>query len=288
MENTTSQIIQSDSGIFYNYSTIRITQSRIDKGLIAIPRSLTSWFPSHNTAIKVLLDDSLEHITKNYVSYEGLSNESRIGGLSRWFNANDIKDGDEIVIQLIDRENYIYRLITERNFLIETQKLQEDFDSSETETDAIDEVENIAGWTESKKETVIISEYTRLIETGKVQERESVKRSGQARKGIPSNLRILLQEIYKGHCQLCDFTFLKRDNKPYFETHHINPSIGNHPKNIIVVCANCHRQFEYAKLHEEFTDDGWLKRVVFNGKEYGINQIIFTRKFEKYIKEIHV
>ncbi len=40
MESNISQIIKAESKVFYNYSAIRITQSRIDKGLIAIPRSL--------------------------------------------------------------------------------------------------------------------------------------------------------------------------------------------------------------------------------------------------------
>jgi len=38
------KIIQKSS-LNYNYQTIKITKSRIDKGLIAIPRSLLDWFP---------------------------------------------------------------------------------------------------------------------------------------------------------------------------------------------------------------------------------------------------
>ncbi len=40
MELRGTQIVEADSRVLYNYSAIRITQSRIDKGLIAIPRSL--------------------------------------------------------------------------------------------------------------------------------------------------------------------------------------------------------------------------------------------------------
>ncbi len=49
----TSQVIQNKSEINYSYITIKATQSRIDKGLIAIPVSLTKWFPVHIDTIQV-------------------------------------------------------------------------------------------------------------------------------------------------------------------------------------------------------------------------------------------
>lgn len=283
-----SQIIRIDSGIFYNYSTIRITQSRIDKGLFAIPRSLADWFPTFNTTIKVFLGYSHRPETKNYTAYESSSHESRIGGLREWFRSNNIKGGDEVVIQLIDQENHIYRLISEHNFLIKTQELQKDFDSSGSEAEASEKVQSLAEWTNSHKEVVSMSEYCRLVETAPVQERGFVERTMRDRGAIASSLRVLLRGIYDGHCQLCNFTFLKKDGAPYFETHHINPSIGDYPKNIVVVCANCHRQFEYSNVRQEFTNDGWLRRVFFNDKEYSINQIVFSIGFKRYIREVHI
>jgi len=59
MNWNSSQVIQSRSAINYSYATIQITQSRVDKGLIAIPMSLAEWFPDYNTTIQVYLDDSL-------------------------------------------------------------------------------------------------------------------------------------------------------------------------------------------------------------------------------------
>jgi len=279
-----SQIIQSDSRVFYSYSTIKITQSRIDKGLIAIPMSLVSWFPENNTTIKVFLDGFPLPQTKKYTSYKSSTHESRIGGMAEWFRKNDIKDGDEIVIQLIDRESYICRLISERNYLAKTQKHEEDFDCTENEKEASDKIENLAKWTNSEKEAVLLSEYYRLAETTAIQEREYANRgSGRTKERVSSNLRVLLRDIYQGHCQLCDFTFLKIDNTPYFEIHHINPSIGNYLKNLVVVCANCHRQFEFANVCSEFTNEGWLRKVFFNNKEYSLKQIMLTKKFVKYI-----
>ncbi|MFQ5823780.1 MAG: hypothetical protein ACE5JB_06975 [bacterium] len=61
-----TQIIQRKSEINYSYATIRITQSRIDKGLIAIPMPLAKWFPAYNTTIKVFLGDTPILYTKNY------------------------------------------------------------------------------------------------------------------------------------------------------------------------------------------------------------------------------
>ena len=80
------------------------------------------------------------------------------------------------------------------------------------------------------------------------------KYSNRARESIPNNLRFLLGTIYEGNCQICNFVFLKKDKQPYFEIHHINPLWGNNPKNLVVVCANCHRQFEFANVQQVFND----------------------------------
>ncbi len=50
-----SKVIRTNSPISYNYATIKITQSRIDKGLMAIPAALAGWFPGRNDAIQVYL-----------------------------------------------------------------------------------------------------------------------------------------------------------------------------------------------------------------------------------------
>ncbi len=62
-------IIRSQSQIAYNYATIKITKSRIDKGLLAIPVSLIEWFPKQNCQINIFLDDSIHSQLKTYTSY---------------------------------------------------------------------------------------------------------------------------------------------------------------------------------------------------------------------------
>lgn len=69
---------------------------------------------------------------------------------------------------------------------------------------------------------------------------------------IKRNTRIArkLKILYQGKCQICNFTFEKANNENYSETHHIVPlgEQGSHEiKNIIILCANCHRQIHYDK-----------------------------------------
>ena len=281
------QVIQSKSKINYSYATIKITQSRIDKGLIAIPVELAKLFPDYNTTIQVYLDDSNELYEKNYSSYKSTTRESRIGGMLDWFKKNKIKSEDEIIIQLIDKKHFIYRLITENIFILNTKKFQVSFDNSENELQASERIACIVKWTNLNKKKVVINEYYRLINTIPNIERQYIeKHSNRAREGISNNLRLLLCDIYQGHCQACNFWFLKKDNQPYFEIHHINPLLGKNPKNIILVCANCHRQFEYANVHPKFNDEGWLIKVLFNDKEHFINQIMLQTKFDEAVKHM--
>ena len=238
MGQKSSNVIQSKSQINYSYATIRVTQSRIDKGLIAIPVTLAEWFPDHNENIQVYLDDSPVSQSKHYSSYSSSTRECRIGGVRQWFQNNGIKSGDEIVIQLIDKERLIYRLIPERNFITTTQELQYSFDSADSEQQASEKITTLAQWTHLDKGKVIVNEYYRLINTPPSEVRRHIERSlGRARESVPANLRTVLGDIYKGHCQVCDFWFLKRDKQPYFEIHHLDPLKDHHPQNLLVVCG---------------------------------------------------
>jgi len=284
-----SEVIQSRSTINYSYATIKITQSRIDKGLIAIPMALAEWFPDYNTAIQVYLDDSPILHTKNYSSYKSTTRECRIGGMAEWFEENKIQSGDEIVIQLLDRERFICRLVPEQKFILKTRELESGFDNSKDEAEASDKIMNLAEWTDLDKQRVVLNEYYRLTNATPIEERRYVsKYLDQAKEGVPFNLRVLLGDMYEGHCQVCEFWFLKRDNNPYFEIHHINASQGNNPKNLLLVCANCHRQFQYADVQREFSDEGWLTKVSFNRKMYSVNQILLRVSLEDCVKKLFV
>jgi hypothetical protein len=284
-----SQVIISKSDINYNYTTVKMTQSRIEKGLIAIPVSLAKWFPDRNTTIQVYLDDSSILQPKNYSSYESSTHECRIGGMREWLEKNNIKSGDEIVIQLVDKENCIYRIVSEQKFIAKTQVLQRSFDSSESEQRAEESITTLAQWTCFDKKRVVLNEFKRLIHIMPIQNRSYFQRPlSLGREGTPANIRTLLEGIYQGHCQVCDFWFLRRDNKPFFEVHHLDPLKGHHPKNLVVVCGNCHNQFEYANVHLEFNNDGWLTKVYFNERTYSVTQVLLNIRLEEPMKELFI
>lgn len=59
-----------------------------------------------------------------------------------------------------------------------------------------------------------------------------------------------LKQRYDCKCQICGQTFLMDNGKFYCEAHHIDPISENgsqDPKNVILLCANHHRKFHYAK-----------------------------------------
>lgn len=289
MEKKVSRAIKNKSEITYDYSTVRITRSRIEKGLIAIPLSLYKWFPRYNTTIKVFIDDSSVFHNKHYSSYTSSTRECRIGGMLGWFKENKIKDGSEVVVQLVDKEKYIYRLIPEHRFIHKTQELQKNLDNSKDEIEASDTIYNLSRWTDLDKAKVTLREYRRIVDNMPIEERRYIsKRSRQARENVPPSLRVLLGDIYRGHCQVCNFWFMKKNGEPYFETHHIDTSKANHPKNLILVCANCHRQFEYSNVIHKFDKQNWLIRVSFNKKIYIVNQVFLRQKWEEPIKELFV
>lgn len=289
MYQKSTQVIRAISPINYDYATIRITQSRIDKGLIAIPTDISNFFPDHNDTIQVYLDDSPISQIKHYSSYNSSTRECRIGGVREWFQKHQMKNGDEIVIQFLDKEHFVYRLISEKNFLLKTKELQTTFDASENEPEASENISIISKWTNVSENKVFLHEYYRLINFPFNKDRQySKKNSASMKESTQSNLRILLENIYKGHCQICDFWFLKKDKRPYFEIHHLDPLKSHHPKNLLVICGNCHNQIEYANVKKELNDDNWLIKVYFNEKIYLVKQLEIITKKEAFFKELFI
>jgi len=281
------KVVRSNSQISYSYATVRLTQSRIDKGLIAIPVSLAEWFPGHNTDIQIHLNDSAISQPRHYSAYTSSTKECRIGGVKQWFEENELKSGDEIVVQLIDSERYIYRLIPERRFIAATRRLQRSLDHSESETEASEKLVRLSEWTNQEPRTVSLNEYQRLLGVSLPVERGlTMRKASRSRESTPPSLRTLLGCLYQGHCQVCDFWFLKRNSEPYFEIHHLDARSGHHPKNLVVVCGNCHNRFEYADVSPEFDNEQWLIGVWFNGSRHHVNQIALTTRMAGFSKEL--
>ena len=169
--------------------------------------------------------------------------------------------------------------------MLTTQELQSSFDIAETEQEASAAITTLAQWTHLNKGKVIFNEYYRLASYLPLRERKNIERTAtKARESIPVSLRTILRNIYKGHCQICDFWFLKKDKDPYFEIHHLDSSKGHHPKNVLVVCGNCHNQFEHANVEQEFTEDLWLVKVSFNKIMHIVKQAFFYQKDRRFFQ----
>lgn len=282
-----NQIKRIRSEIGYRYITIEMTQSRIDKGLIAIPRRLISYFPNRDFDISIYLDNSRILQPKKYSHYLGSTRESRIGGMKDWFDKRSIESGDLIVIQIIDKDNFIYRIFTERSFVSSVNNLQNKLDMSKNEREVMKCVSNISNLVQADEEEIFLREFKRLVDMMPIQERKYYKKYyRKSRKEVKDPIRTILGGVYKGHCQICDFWFLKKDENPYFETHHIDRDKGDHPSNVLVVCGNCHNQFHYSEVDHVFQDD-WLVSVSFNKNIHSIKHVSVDKIKDAY-KEIFI
>lgn len=278
MQKTTSKIP-------FNYKTIKLTQSRLNKGLLAIPVSLIDYFPKQKGKIYVSTGINDKVSTKTFTPYTSSSRECRIGGMREFCEKSCLKDGDEIVVQLLDTNKY--RILTERQLEDAVKEAEKEFDNSENEDVASSQLSTISKIVNTTPKETLWSEYFRLTRMEVQERRQKVVRPREAKDNVSPPIRKLLTEIYKGKCQITGFGFLMKTGKPYFEIHHIKPELGNHIKNILVVSPNIHVQFTYAFVEENFDNDGWLRRVKLNDKNFVVNHIIdkIPKRFEK---EVHL
>src|SRR5262249_36775090 len=67
--------------------------------------------------------------------------------------------------------------------------------------------------------------------------------------------RILLEEQYQGHCQICGEWFPKRDGAPYFEGVYIVSYTRarwiDRPGNVLCLCATCCAKFQHGAVEAE-------------------------------------
>ena len=273
------------SKIPFNYKTIKVTQSRLNKGLLAVPVSLIDYFPKQKGEIYIVAGTGDKVNAKTFTPYTSSSRECRIGGMRDFYEKFQIKDGDEIVVQMLDDSKY--RILPEKQFENSVKRLENEFDKSRSEGEAELKLQEVSKITGSELRNTVFNEYYRLINTQIEKRKYKEARLTRKKETAPASIKKILTEIYKGKCQITGFTFTMRNGKPYFEIHHIKPDLGNYIKNLLVVSANIHAQFTYAYLEEFFDQDGWLRRVKFNGEEFSVNHIIdkIPKIFEK---EIHI
>jgi hypothetical protein len=163
--------------------------------------------------------------------------------------------------------------------------MEEALDRSKDESEAGYKLKKISEVTNSDFRETVLNEYFRLSKN-EFEKRKFHKPSiGMRKEGVPATLRKILTEIYGGRCQITQFGFLMRNGKPYFEIHHIKHDLGNHLKNLLVICPNIHALFTYAHLQQHFDEEGWLRRVKFNNEEYNVFHVIdkIPKRFEKQV-----
>lgn len=271
------------SSLPFDYFTIKVTKSRINKGLLAIPVTLLDKFPQNKD--KIYLVDDLGIIeVKSFTHYNSSSKECRIGSLKEFYNRNNVLPGEEIVLQFLEEDKYF--ITTEISL---KQKYQEFFLKIENEIDdekAEELLKNLAKFANIEKQQLLKNEFIRLSSTEITDRNKIQTKESKQNEKTPILMRKILLELYKGKCQISDFTFTTKYGNLYFEVHHIAPEKGIHFKNLLVVSPNIHSQFTHCNVAHQFDSEGWLRKVKFNDIEYNVFQIIdkLPKKFEK---EIH-
>jgi len=273
--------------IGYDYMTIRVTGGRINKGLLAVPVSLTHVFPDRKQKIKVYFDGDKNYSELNFTPYTDSSRECRIGGMRKWFRLHGIRNNDELVLQIIDRDKYIFRLTSEKRHVRMIRSFQRGLDSAQDEAGLSAKIKKLAVTANVSQRDVLENEFVRLTKRHESDRDALAVPEQEKNASVSRSIRKILGEIYQGRCQLSGFTFMQKNHRPYFEIHHINESKGDYLQNLLVVSPNIHAQFTFANKIEYFDDDGWLRRVKFNSDEFHVFQFIDRINRRNFIKEIH-
>lgn len=254
--------------------TLRASASRLDKGLLAIPQKFRSWFPGEKGQIQVVFDDEQKAKALTFHPYDPTVKENRIFGLRNWFSKRNVGEGDLISITVEDVRKRLYRIALDRYVRDrQEQQARQTLRVARTDSEAAQGLATLSQLTRKRPRETARQELLRIAQGSERRPRPRVSPGAiECHEGTPSGIRLLLREVHDGKCQLCTFTFEKRNGEPYFEIHHLEPDIGHHPSNLLVVCANCHAQLEHAFV-ANFTWAGiWLIGVTINGRRISIRQ----------------
>lgn len=254
--------------------TIRVSASRLEKGLLAIPQKFKDWFPSEKGRIQVVFDDEEKAKALTFHPNDPEVKENRIFGLGHWFSKRGVREGDLISITLEDPDRRLYRIALDRYARErEEQKARQKLQAAQTDSEAKQGLSTLSRLTRKHLPELAREELLRIAQESLRQPRPRVFPGAPERhEGVPSGIRVLLRELHEGKCQLCSFTFEKRNGAPYFEIHHLDPEVGHHPSNLLVLCPNCHAQFEHATVTDFKWAGNWLVGVTINGKRVAVRQ----------------
>jgi 5-methylcytosine-specific restriction endonuclease McrA len=254
--------------------TVRASASRLEKGLLAIPQKFKEWFPSDRGQIQVVFDDGEKIKELTFHPYDPTVKENRIFGLSHWFNKRGVREGDLISITVEDLNRRLYRIALDR-FVREREehKARQNLQAARTDSEAEQELSTLSRLTRKRPRELAQRELLRIAQDSPRRPRPRVLPGATERhEGVPSGIRVLLRELHDGKCQLCSFTFVKRNGEPYFQIHHLDPEVGHNPSNLLVLCPNCHAQFEHATVTDFRWAGDWLVGVTINGKRFSVRQ----------------
>ena len=253
--------------------TIRASPSRLEKGLLAIPQQFKRLFPSERGQIQVVFDDEEKARRFTFHPFDPVAKENRIFGLAPWFSERGVRDGDLISVT-VENPGTRYRLALDRYVRErEEQKARTMLQAASTDSEASRELSKLSRLLSKRPRQLAQDELLRIAQDSLRRPRPRVHPAATERhEGAPSGIRVLLRELHGGRCQLCSFAFEMRSGEPYFEIHHLDPEIGHHPTNLLLVCPNCHAQLEHANVTDFRWADVWLVGVTINGKRIPIRQ----------------
>jgi len=254
--------------------SIRASASRIEKGFIAVPQKFKEWFPRERTKIHVAFDDDRTTNALTFHPHDPAGKENRIFGTRQWFLKRGVVEGDRVTITIEDAERHLYRVALDR--FVEEKQQQESrqkLRAAANNSEAEQELHTLLRLTRKRPRRLAREELLRIAQGSLPHKRLRVS-SGAADRhdAVPPGIRVLLRELHEGKCQLCSFTFIKTNGEPYFEIHHLDSAIGHHPSNLLVMCPNCHAQFEHANIADLERVGVWLVAVSINGKRVAVRQ----------------
>ena len=88
---------------------LTLTKSRIDKGLLAIPRKYCDMFPNFSTDLTVYLDGVPEQ--KLFTPKDSTAKEARIYGMHEWFSSHCLQTGGRILVEKLEQSPWTYRIV---------------------------------------------------------------------------------------------------------------------------------------------------------------------------------
>ncbi|MDR3049852.1 MAG: HNH endonuclease [Elusimicrobiota bacterium] len=262
-----SQIIQIDT---------KSTPSRVGRGILSLPKKYSALYPSQKCEVKIkdIYDNEL---LCSFSPQSSNHAEPRIGKLLPFFRKNNVFGGEEITLHMIS--NLEWRLIPKSKYSEEIKNSEIRIEKLIDDTLIDNELQLVSVLSGYKREKdYVINRLRTSIDSEIDNRKEHAIVSAKNRQPLPPYLK----RMYKTISPLCICQvsgrrgFIMKNGERYIEFHHINPTIGHHPKNILMLCADIHRMFHYARLKYEYDNQGWLRNVTFPDmeKSYNISPIL--------------